>query len=35
MPSSDGEERVAAGLLEHALAGVDEDQREVGGRRAR
>ena len=26
--------RVAARLLEHALAGVDEHQREVGGRRA-
>ena len=29
------QERVAPALLEHALAGVDEDQREVGGRRAR
>ena len=28
------EERVASRLLEHALAGVDEDQREVGGGRA-
>ena len=26
---------MARGLLDHALAGVDEDQREVGGRRAR
>ena len=29
-----GQERVAPRLLEHALAGVDEDEREVGGRRA-
>ena len=29
------EEGVPARLLEHALAGVDEDEREVGGRRAR
>ena len=29
------DERVPAGLLDHALAGVDQDHREVGGRGAR
>ena len=35
MPQQRGEERVPARLLDHALAGVDQDEREVGGRRAR
>ena len=34
MPQQRGDERVAARLLEHALARVDQDEREVGGRRA-
>ena len=34
MPQQRRDERVAARLLEHALARVDEDQREVGGRGA-
>ena len=34
MPQQAGDEGVAPGLLEHALAGVDQDDREVGRRGA-
>jgi hypothetical protein len=33
-PQQRGEERVAARLLDDALAGVDEHERDVGGRGA-
>ena len=34
MPSSDDEVAVPAGLGQHALAGIDQDHRQIGGRGA-